>query len=63
MNFVRLLCSHWDSSLELVDVIQERLETILGCLNDHLKIQDKLVFSVDGPSFEAKVYVGSFSSH
>lgn len=63
LGMVQLLGRQWDSSLELVNVMQKRLDVMIECLSDHLKVQDKLGFSIDGPSLEAKVHTGSFSPH
>lgn len=62
LGVVQLLGRQWDSSLELVNVIKKRLGIMVECLSDRLRTQDKIGFSVDGPSLEAKVHVGSFSS-
>lgn len=63
LGLVQLLGRQWDISLELVTVIQKRLDIMTECLRDRLRTKDQLAFSVDGPPLEAKVHVGSFSSH
>lgn len=63
LGLVQLLGRQWDSSLELASVIQKRLDIMIECLSDRLRVQNKLGFSVDGPSLEAMVHVGSFSAH
>lgn len=62
LGMVQLLGRHWDSSLELVNVIQKRLDIMSECLSDRMRTQDKLGFSVDGPPLETKVHAGSSSS-
>lgn len=59
LSMVQLLGRHWDSSLDLANAIQKRLDSITDCLNDRIRIQDKIGFAVDGPSLEMKIHAGS----
>jgi hypothetical protein len=63
LGMVQLLGRHWDSSLEVGNIIQKRLDSMIDCLNDRIRSQDKLGFAVDGPSLETKIHAGTSPSH
>jgi hypothetical protein len=62
-GMVQLLGRHWDSSLEVTNVIQKRLDLMIDCLNDRIRSQNKLGFAVDGPSLETRIHAGASPSH
>ncbi|KAJ6107515.1 hypothetical protein N7523_008838 [Penicillium sp. IBT 18751x] len=63
LGIVQLLGRHWDSSLEVTKIIQKRLDSMIDCLNDRIRSQDKLGFAVDGPSLETKIQSYTSPSH
>ncbi|KAJ5689244.1 hypothetical protein N7462_003636 [Penicillium macrosclerotiorum] len=63
LGMVQVLGRHWDSSLSLANAIKNRLDLIIDCLHDRLRIQDKVGFTVEGPSLETKVPAATPSTH
>lgn len=59
LAMVQLLGQHWDSSLDLFNVVQRRLNLMIDCLNEQARNQDTVAFAVDGPSLETKVHTGA----
>ncbi|KAJ5176873.1 uncharacterized protein N7482_002750 [Penicillium canariense] len=59
LGMIQLLGYHWDSSLSLANIIKRRLDSMVDCLNDRSRPQDKLGFAVDGPSLATKVPAGT----
>lgn len=49
----------WDSSLDIVNVIEKRLNTLTDCLSDGRRFQGKLCFQALSPTLEAKVRMGT----
>ncbi|KAJ5148871.1 hypothetical protein N7448_000449 [Penicillium atrosanguineum] len=63
LGMIQLLGRHWDSSLEVTNIIQKRLDSMIDCLHDRIRSQDKMGFAVDGPSLETKIHAYTSPSH
>lgn len=63
LALIQYFSRHWDSSLELVNAIQLRLNTLTECSNDRVRTKDKLCFSVNCPSLESRVHLGTPFAH
>lgn len=55
LGVIQIMGRYWASSLDLADAIQKRLHSMVACLNDRPRLQDKIGFAIDGPSLEMKV--------
>jgi hypothetical protein len=62
LEMVHMFGRNWDISLELANIIQKRLNSMADCLKDRASSQDKLCFTLDGPSLEKKVHKGAPNS-
>lgn len=62
LEMVHMFGRNWDISLDLANIIQKRLNSMADCLKDRASSQDKLCFTLDGPSLEKKVHKGASSS-
>ncbi|KAJ5223682.1 hypothetical protein N7468_008224 [Penicillium chermesinum] len=60
---IQLMSRYWGSSLDLANAVQKRLASMIDCLNDRARIQDKVGFAVDGPSLEMKVRTNASPSY
>lgn len=63
LDTVQELSRYWDSSLQLVAVLQKRLGLMVGCLNERSVIEEKQGFALEGPSLETKAHTGALLSH
>ncbi|KAJ5183003.1 hypothetical protein N7492_000619 [Penicillium capsulatum] len=59
LTMLQLLSHYWGSSMDLVNAVSKRLDSIIACLNERARTPDILAFAVDGPSLEAKVRAGA----
>lgn len=62
LALVQLLGHHWDSSLDLINAVQGRLNLMIDCGNERARTQDTTAFAVDGPSLETKVHSGALGA-
>lgn len=62
LGMIQVFGRYWDSSLELASTIQKRLDSMVECLNDRARTQDKLCFTSSGTSLETKAHKGAPSS-
>ncbi|KAJ5343985.1 hypothetical protein MYU51_002037 [Penicillium brevicompactum] len=63
LETVQELSRYWDSSLQLVAVLQKRLGLMIDCLNERSVIEEKQGFALEGPSLETKAHNGALHSH
>lgn len=63
LGVIQLMGRYWTISLHLASAIQKRLHSMIDCLNDRPRIQDKIGFAVDGPTLEMKVRASASPSH
>ncbi|CAG8013372.1 unnamed protein product [Penicillium olsonii] len=62
LETIQELSRYWDSSLQLVTVIQRRLVVMIDCLNERSVIEEKQGFALEGPSLESKAHTGGLLS-
>ena len=63
LDTVQELSRYWDSSLQLVTALQNRLGLMIDCLNERSLIEEKQGFALEGPSLETKAHAGALHSH
>lgn len=62
-TMIQFLGRYWDSSLDLFNAIQRRLNLMIDCVNEQPRAQDRVGFAVDGPSLETKVHAVAIGPH
>lgn len=62
LEMVHMFGRNWDTSLELAKTIQKRLNAMADYLKDRASPQEKLCFTLDGPSLEKKAHKSAPSS-
>ncbi|KAJ5104617.1 hypothetical protein NUU61_001964 [Penicillium alfredii] len=60
---VQKLARFWDSSLQVVAVLQRRLGLLVDVLNDRARVEDRPGFALHGPTLETKVHAMALPSY